>query len=135
MKRFFTTPAITANAENGSNKPEGIVLPKQNLSRRRVSTNATIKISILGLLLFQCGNVVKAQQVTEVVTDFGGFWKSGVGALNATYPNTSHNLLSFTYNSVVYSTGADDNKLTTNGISYTPGDFRGFPIATIGGTI
>ncbi len=86
-------------------------------------------------LLFLCSNVVKAQQVTEVVTDFGGFWKSGIGALNPTYPNTSHNLLSFKYNSVVYSTGADDSKLDANGISYVAGDFRGFPITTIGGTV
>ncbi|MEO8415878.1 MAG: immunoglobulin domain-containing protein, partial [Ginsengibacter sp.] len=135
MKTFFTTSSITATAKSYSNNRESIAFSKQNPSQRHVAANVIIKIFILGVLLFQYSTVAKAQQVTEIVTDFGGFWKSGVGALNTTNPNTSHNLLSFKYNSIVYSTGADDNKLSANGISYAPGDFRGFPIATIGGTI
>ena len=86
-------------------------------------------------LILLLSNSVKAQQVTEVVTDFGGFWKSTVGALNPTFPNTSHNVLSFKYSAVTYSTGVDDNKLTTNGVSFTAGDFRAFPVATVGGTV
>ncbi|MEO6671444.1 MAG: T9SS type A sorting domain-containing protein [Ferruginibacter sp.] len=86
-------------------------------------------------LIMQLGYAASAQQVAEVITDFGGFWKSGLGAINATNPNTSHNVISFKYNSVIYSTGVDDSKLTTNSISYTAGDFRAFPIATVGGTV
>ena len=56
-------------------------------------------------------------------------------AINPTNPNTSHNVLSFKYNSVVYSTGVDDSKLNANGVSYTVGDFRTFPVATVGGTV
>lgn len=106
---------------------------------KRFFTPATIlnfiQKNVFFLLLFLYSNAVMAQQVTEVITDFGGYWKSAVGALNATYPNTSHNLLSFKYNSVVYSTGANDNKLDANGISYVAGDFRGFPITSIGGKV
>ena len=120
MKTFFTTSSITATAKSCSNNPESIAFSKQNPSHRHVAANVIIKIFILGVLLFQYSTVAKAQQVTEIVTDFGGFWKSGVGALNTTNPNTSHNLLSFKYNSIVYSTGADDNKLSANGISYAP---------------
>ncbi|MEO6637584.1 MAG: immunoglobulin domain-containing protein, partial [Ginsengibacter sp.] len=94
-----------------------------------------IQRGVFFILLFSCSNAVMAQQVSEVITDFGGYWKSGVGALNATYPNTSHNLLSFKYNSVIYSTGADDNNLDAHGLSYIAGVFRGFPITTIGGTV
>src|SRR5205814_195854 len=79
--------------------------------------------------------IASAQQVSEVNTDFAGFWHSSTSAVNSIYPNTSHNVLSFKYNSVVYSTGVDDNKLTSNGVSYTAGDFRAFPVATVGGTI
>lgn len=87
------------------------------------------------VLFFSNPTTTSAQQVAEVITDFGGFWKSGVGTINPAYPNTSHNVLSFKYNSVVYSTGVDDSKLTANSISYTSGDFRAFPVATVGGTV
>lgn len=78
---------------------------------------------------------VSAQQVAEVITDFGGFWRSSTSSLNATYPNTSHNVLSFKYNTVTYSTGVNDSRLTTNAVTYTAGDFRAFPVASVGGTV
>ncbi len=74
-------------------------------------------------------------QVTQAITDFGGYWLSDASSNNATFPNTSHNLLSFKYAGVNYSTGVDDNKLTTNSISFTPVNYRAFPVATVGGTI
>lgn len=44
-------------------------------------------------------------------------------------------MLSFKYNTVNYSTGVDDSKLTANSIVYTPGDFRAFPVGSVGGTV
>lgn len=106
------------------------------MSNTNLTTNRfTIFYCIIFLSFFQSINTARAQQVSEVITDFGGFWKSGVGAINPSYPNTGHNMLSFKYNTVVYSTGVDDSKLTANSITYTAGDFRAFPIATVGGTV
>ena len=87
------------------------------------------------VLFFLLTSSVNAQQVTEVITDFHGFWKSGTSALNATFPNTSHNVLSFKYHNVNYSTGVNDTKLTDSSIVYTAANFRAFPVATVGGTV
>lgn len=73
--------------------------------------------------------------VTEIVTDFGGYWKSGVGAINSTKPNNSHNVLSFTYNNVRYSTGANDSLLTAKGLTYSIADFRALPMESITGAV
>ncbi|MFT3910181.1 MAG: hypothetical protein QM737_12200 [Ferruginibacter sp.] len=104
-------------------------------SKRNYQPISILKKLFILFIIFSVSKT-NAQQVSEVITDFGGFWKSGTGAaINPTYPNTSHNVLSFKYNSVVYSTGVDDSKLTANSITYTAGDFRAFPVATVGGTI
>jgi len=95
----------------------------------------SVKWIVFLFILLQVSTRSNAQQVTEVITDFGGYWRSGVGYLNASNPNTSHNVLSFKYNTVNYSTGVDDAKLNSNSISYTTGDFRAFPVATVGGTV
>lgn len=105
---------------------------KPKVKRQRF---ANLKLIAFIFFLSVWSSFAKAQQVSEVITDFGGFWKSAVGSLNPVYPNTGHNVLSFKYNSVVYSTGVDDSKLTANSISYTAGDFRAFPVATVGGTV
>src|SRR5207253_198318 len=77
----------------------------------------------------------KAQQVTEVITDFGGYWRSSSTALNATLPNDSHNLLAFKVGTKMYSTGVDNTALTSNGVSFTTGNFKSLPINSISGTV
>lgn len=68
-----------------------------------------------------------------IVTDFGGFW-SATGALpNPTQPDNSHNLLAFTHNNIMYSTGVNNSILTNNGLTYTPGNFKALPVASITG--
>ncbi|MEO8110252.1 MAG: immunoglobulin domain-containing protein, partial [Ginsengibacter sp.] len=96
----------------------------------QVHKNILILIVVFSIL--QSAN---AQQVTEVITDFGGFWKTTTTVKNPTYPNASHNVLSFKYNSVIYSTGVNDAKLTTNSVTYTAANFRAFPVASVGGTV
>lgn len=78
---------------------------------------------------------LSAQPVTQLITDYGGYWKSGIGALNATVTNNSHNLLAFQYAGVVYSTGVNDATLTANAVSYTSGSFEALPFSSIGGTV
>lgn len=73
--------------------------------------------------------------VTEIVTDFGGFWKSGVGSISNTKPNSSHNLLSFTYNNVRYSTGANDSLLRARNVSFNKAEFVALPMESITGTV
>lgn len=75
------------------------------------------------------------QSVSEIVTDYNGYWKSGVGAINAVKPDNSHNLLSFSYNGIRYSTGVNDSLLTARGNTFVAGDFRALPVSTITGAV
>jgi len=104
-------------------------------SDKRKTSSFSYQIFFLLILAIPFAKTTNAQQVTEVITDFGGFWKSTTAANNATWPNNSHNVLSFKYNSVIYSTGVDDVKLNSNSITYTAGDFRAFPVSSVGGTV
>ncbi|RYZ30681.1 MAG: T9SS type A sorting domain-containing protein [Chitinophagaceae bacterium] len=76
-----------------------------------------------------------AQAVTEIITDYNGFWKSASLSVNPVKPDKAHNLLSFTYNGTRYSTGADDNKLSGNGVSFLQADFWSLPVAGMTGSI
>ncbi|WP_188814183.1 T9SS type A sorting domain-containing protein [Hymenobacter cavernae] len=82
---------------------------------------------------------VQAQSVnyvTEVITTYNGYWRSANAGTATTFtnsvqPDSSHYLLSFLTNNVRYSTGVSDARLTNNGISFTPGQYRALPVATI----
>ena len=67
-------------------------------------------------------------QVTQIWTDFDTFWTSSSTSINPTRPNTEHHLLAFRWNGTNYSTGIDDAKLTSNGVTYTALKFRALPI-------
>jgi len=72
--------------------------------------------------------------VTGAITDFNGYWNSST----TVQPDNRHNLVGFTYGTspaVTYSTGVNNGILTSNGISYTPGNFRGFPLGNLPGSI
>ncbi|WP_299817729.1 T9SS type A sorting domain-containing protein [uncultured Pontibacter sp.] len=78
--------------------------------------------------------------VTEVISDYDGFWKSGNGAVgsipvNPVKPSNSHNLLGFVYAGKRYSTGVDDNKLTSEGLTFEAGLYRSLPQFNITGAI
>ena len=94
-----------------------------------------LKPVFLLLCLFSIVDAIQAQQVTEVITDYNNFWKSGTAALNPVYPNTSHNVLCFKYNNVNYSTGVNNTRLTDSSITYTAANFQAFPVATVGGVV
>ena len=72
--------------------------------------------------------------INEIWTNYGGLWNSSTTSPNNgdnTLPDKSHDLLAFEYNGINYSTGVNDSKLTTNGVSFTPKTFRALPVATL----
>jgi hypothetical protein len=75
-----------------------------------------------------------SQQVSGIVTDYKGYWKSSLSSLNAVKPDNSHNLLAFTYNNVQYSTGANDPLLISHGETFMSGDFWALPVDAISGS-
>lgn len=102
---------------------------------------------LLTALLLAAASAVQAQttvvnHVTEVVTTYGGFWRSGNGAVvsggitsatnNTTKPDNSHALLAFVANGVRYSTGVNDDLLRNQGLGFVTGDFHALPVETLG---
>lgn len=85
------------------------------------------------LSIFLCVAAV-SQSTTRIITDFGGYWSSTTASPNPLLPDTSHMLLGFTFDGVTYSTGVNDAILTNRGVTYTPADFRAFPVSGIAGT-
>ncbi len=86
------------------------------------------KRNILFTICF-CPTVLFAQvSSSKIYTDFNGFWESMVPG--APIPDNSHNLLAFKVGTTIYSTGVNDNVLTTNGINFSPQNFTALPIAT-----
>lgn len=76
--------------------------------------------------LLTVANFAFSQGITRIFTDFNNYWDSQI---NTTSPDTSHNLLGFTWKGNIYSTGVADNKLTVPGFS--PQKFQAFPALTI----
>jgi type IX secretion system substrate protein len=77
-------------------------------------------------------NQASAQyRISEVITDYNGYWKSGSSAINPIKPDNSHNLLAFSYSGVRYSTGVNDAALTSHGDTYIAGDYRALPVTSI----
>src|SRR5687768_15333032 len=98
----------------------------------------TRKQWFLTLLTFSLGAAsfaqAPAQSVSEIITDYQGFWKSGVNAINPIKPMNSHNLVSFTHNGVRYSTGANDALLAIQGQTFSPQQFVALPMQYFTGT-
>lgn len=75
-----------------------------------------------------------SQAVNEIITNYNGFWRTGTGNVSAVKPDNHHELISFSYNGTRYSTGVNDNLLTSNGLTYTPGQYQALPMTTIAGS-
>lgn len=104
-----------------------------------LSTSAKIKntaiITLAGLLIMTAPVDLKAQAVTEVITDYNGYWKTSSTAVSPVKPDNSHNLLSFGYNGTRYSTGVNDASLTAHGENFVPGVFHALPLQNFNGTV
>ncbi|MGP1990720.1 T9SS type B sorting domain-containing protein [Zobellia laminariae] len=60
--------------------------------------------------------VLGGSAVTEIFTNFNGFWRSSSSSINPVLPNLSHELLAFTSGGTTFSTGvADDDVYDSNG--------------------
>ncbi|WP_347160269.1 T9SS type A sorting domain-containing protein [Pontibacter chitinilyticus] len=75
------------------------------------------------------------RSVSAIITDYNGFWQSSASAISTTKPDNSHNLLSFTYQGTRYSTGVDDDNLTSHGLAFTKGLYKSLPQFNVTGTI
>ena len=86
----------------------------------------------LFVLGFLCSTLLSIHaQVTGVYTDYQGYWHSNSTSINTNKPINSHNLIGFTLNGTVYSTGVNDNLLTSNSVTFVAENYRALPIATI----
>ena len=102
-------------------------------------TNGVLSTGLRCSLLTLCAITVTSrsfgQAVTEIITDYNGYWKSASASPNAQKPNDAYNLLAFTYNGTRYSTGVNDVLLATHSESFTTGDFWSLPVSSMTGTI
>ncbi|MEO8583801.1 MAG: T9SS type A sorting domain-containing protein [Flavitalea sp.] len=98
--------------------------------------NASKLVSVLGLafvLVFVSFEASAQNAVSELITDYNGYWKSSATAINNVKPDNHHNLLAFTFNGIRYSTGVNDAALNTNNDNFTAADFRALPMQNITG--
>ncbi|WP_232067318.1 DUF11 domain-containing protein, partial [Flavobacterium bizetiae] len=92
-------------------------------------------IKNLGFLFFLISVQMFSQTtntITEIHTDWKGYWKSNAATLAGNRPDDTNNLLAFKWNSVTYSTGVSDNILNTKGLYYNPQKFRALKIQSLG---
>ncbi|MET0463704.1 MAG: T9SS type A sorting domain-containing protein [Chitinophagaceae bacterium] len=77
----------------------------------------------------------KAQGVTGIVTDYGGFWKTSTSSVNPIKPDNSHNLLAFTWNGTQYATGANNPLLISRGETFVNSDWWSMNIYSYTGSM
>jgi Secretion system C-terminal sorting domain len=96
----------------------------------------SVRMTLLFIAMVLLTTVCSSQyNVTEIITDYGGYWKSSATSINSVKPDNSHNLVSFSYNGNRYSTGVNDALLTSNGQLFTAGDYRALPVTSLGSAI
>ncbi len=91
------------------------------------------RLLLFATLLMPC--VLFAQGVSEIITDYNGWWKSSHQNQNPVKPDNSHNLLAFRYNGVLYATGVNDSLLTAKGENFVSIDIKALPVHAITGSI
>ncbi len=100
------------------------------------SFNSKIKIAAKTLTaVLMLTSKLNAQGVSEVITDYNGYWKTSTTAVNSVKPDNSHNLLAFSFNGTRYSTGVNDASLSAHGETFTPAVFKALPMQNFTGTV
>ncbi|HTE25038.1 T9SS type A sorting domain-containing protein [Flavitalea sp.] len=111
------------------------VLPNELVLMKQLIMAALIPLVVITLVLLSNPLFSQSQfRITEIITDYNGYWKSGTGAISLVKPDNSHNLLSFSHNGVRYSTGVNDASLASNGNLFVPGDYRALPVSLLTGS-
>ncbi len=95
-------------------------------------------VSASGTLSITVGDAVAIEEVSEIWTDFDGYWNSstsdaavGVASYALDFPDESHDLIGFTWDGTTYSTGVEDATLTSNSVTFTPDVWSALPIDEI----
>jgi len=83
------------------------------------------------VLFLALNSLMYSQDVTEIWTNYDGFWRSSSTSINPVKPENSHELLAFRFGTTVFSTGVDDALLTSNSVVFTPLEVRALPIASL----
>ena len=109
--------------------PQSVTRPKS------IDLLAPWFLLIIYLLTLLVPVKTSAQSVSEIITDYGGYWKSSASQVNAVKPDNSHNLLSFAYNGIRYSTGVNDALLQSHGDAFVAGDYKALPVSQLTGTV
>jgi len=95
----------------------------------------TKHIFFTGIILLQATVSLAQFNVTEVITDYNGYWKSSATEVNSVKPDNSHNMVSFSFNGTRYSTGVNDALLNLKGQSFIAGDYRALPLKSTGAAV
>ncbi|HIB38471.1 T9SS type A sorting domain-containing protein [Mesonia sp.] len=88
-----------------------------------------IQLLFLTMIVFFSVNV--QAQVTEIYTNYLGYWKSTSTNQNSILPENSHAVLAFTASGTTYSTGVNDVILNNQSVTYSAQNFRALPILTL----
>jgi len=102
-----------------------------------IFTKKTVRLKSPFLLLFFAffAITLQAQYATDIYTDYGGFWRSGISSFSTILPNKSHDLIGFTYGGITYSTGVNNSILTNNGVGFTSGNYKTLPFTSLAGSV
>ena len=94
-----------------------------------------ILLALLTLVTKSTTAQVKDSTVTTIYTDFKNFWTTSIKTNSTIYPDTSHNLLAFTFRGKTYSTGVDDATLATKlgNNNYSAQVYKSLPVSNIAG--
>jgi hypothetical protein len=104
------------------------------IQKFRSQQGSPVRNGVALLLAMSVSILMKAQSVSEIITDYNGYYKTGASAVNPVKPDNNHNLLAFSYNGTRYSTGVNDALLTSHGESFAAASFRALPLSNITGT-
>ncbi|MEJ0102382.1 MAG: hypothetical protein WDO19_07460 [Bacteroidota bacterium] len=102
---------------------KSLFLTQYGLIARNFPVRFLIKIIFPVLIASLFISDLNAQAISGIITDYNGYWKSSASAINSIKPVNNHNLLAFKYNNVQYSTGVNDQTLTSHGESFVASDF------------
>ncbi len=79
---------------------------------------------------------VKDSTITGIYTDYKSYWETSIASNNEIFPDTSHNLIAFTFRGKTYSTGVDNAILNSKlGNNYSSQIFKALPIKNIAGIV
>ena len=105
-------------------------------SRQFVTYTITL-LSFLFLFSVKSEAQLKDSTVTGIYTDFKGYWPTSITNNSSIQPDSSHNLLAFTFRGKIYSTGVNDAVLNTKlgSGNYTSRTFKSLPVSNIEGNV